>query len=165
MKPMCPLGYVLVLAASSACQKSAQPPTDESPANQAPTAKLGDLVRGDYIESFGQDQQGKIEHRFEKTSWSETHQDQVVELKLIKQQSQGTKLWSAVFDYSLPSSQERLALRVDLYKADATTLWICRHPQLEPGDPLEQSSADTTDTEGQGCFGAPWRQLKSKSAP
>lgn len=150
----------LTLALSLSCQKTpAQDALSES--EQEQDQNMVASLEGEYLEHWGPDAQGETKHRFTPKQWIETRAGQSIKLKLVKLKAQGASQWSAIFAYTVKSSQEEHSLRLDLYQTKEQSLWICRHPSLPSSDPLQASSAEVTDLRGQGCFGTPWRKLEA----
>lgn len=158
------VGLLLGVSLSVACQKSPQDPVEPSDSKQPSSKELPPALLGDYVEHWGPNDAGQTQHKLSKEAWVETHKDAAIKLDLISQTPLSSNQWAALFEYTLPSSQERQTLRLDFFKADPQTLWICRHPITQAPDPIKAKAADTADTLGQGCFGAPWRKLYAPSA-
>lgn len=161
MKHFVLFGLAHGLLFCSGCQKQSTEGAPASDTEKDDPESLSPTLTGNYVERGGQAAAPESQHSFERAQWSEKNDAQSVSLSLVKQRAQGQNQWGAVFAYTLPSSQERQLLRVDLFKPDTQTLWLCRHPQLDPEDPLSTQPADPSDTEGQGCFGGPWRELQA----
>lgn len=160
MRRLSTLGTLALIVASPACQRTPEAQAPATDAEDSPSkAGLDSTLHGEYVER-GTSEGAQLRHRFEQAQWTESQGEGSLQLALLEQKAQSAKLWSTVFAYTLKSTKERQALRVDLFQADAQTLWICRHPDIAPSEPLSTDPADNSDLEGQGCYGAPWRKLE-----